>query len=331
MASCCTWDKSMVDSDCFPKTLGSCVRGACVLCIAIRSRDATGAVLATATHHFGNFVLGTPFRKAGSMGISVYLVEARPWINNGHQDAAASRLALEQQLPQSSPPVPPGEPLDDSPLPNCPIRDAVLTDRDKQLLSDLRRDSGMALPREWSLATPRQRRKSRRSHEQTPVLGSTSSLPLSLAPCCSDWPGPGSAEFWAAAQNNREDATAEGRTAWEASLCLDSSRLHQQSHEGTGWRCCAGFSGLCRNWTTALIPQSSGIGTHPTSAECVEPARIAWEGGRYKRARSAMREQGRSKTGVPSLPHVKLSPMSAPCPAGERQEHLAEQAPVPGP
>ena len=77
-----------------------------------------------------------------------------------------------------------------------------------------------------------------------------------------------------------------------------------------------------RNWTTALIPRSSGIGTHPTSAECADAARIAWGGGRYKLARSAMREQGRSKTGIASLPHVKLSPMSAPGPTGERQEHL---------
>ena len=35
-----------------------------------------------------------------------------------------------------------------------------------------------------------------------------------------------------------------------------------------------------------------------------------------------MREQGRSKTGVASLPHVKLSPMSAHGPTGQRQQHL---------
>ena len=35
-----------------------------------------------------------------------------------------------------------------------------------------------------------------------------------------------------------------------------------------------------------------------------------------------MREQGRSKTGIASLPHVKMAPMSAPSPTGERQEHL---------
>ena len=35
-----------------------------------------------------------------------------------------------------------------------------------------------------------------------------------------------------------------------------------------------------------------------------------------------MREQGRSKTGIASLPRVKLPPMSAPGPVGERQAHL---------
>ena len=35
-----------------------------------------------------------------------------------------------------------------------------------------------------------------------------------------------------------------------------------------------------------------------------------------------MREQTRTRTGVASLPHVKLSPVSAPGPTDERQEHL---------
>ena len=35
-----------------------------------------------------------------------------------------------------------------------------------------------------------------------------------------------------------------------------------------------------------------------------------------------MREQGRSKTGIASLPHVKLAPMSVPGTTDERQEHL---------
>ena len=83
------------------------------------------------------------------------------------------------------------------------------------------------------------------------------------------------------------------------------------------------FSADCRrNWTAALIPPSLGIGTHPSSVECAKVARIAWGCGSCKMARSAMREQGRTRKGITSLPHVKLSPMSASGPTGERQEHL---------
>ena len=63
-------------------------------------------------------------------------------------------------------------------------------------------------------------------------------------------------------------------------------------------------------------------GTHPTSAESAEAARIAWGGGRYKMARSAMREQVRNRTGIASLPHVILSPVSALGPTCEGQEDL---------
>ena len=38
----------------------------------------------------------------------------------GHQSAAPSGATADQQPPQSSQPVRPGDPLDDSPLPNCP-------------------------------------------------------------------------------------------------------------------------------------------------------------------------------------------------------------------
>ena len=80
-------------------------------------------------------------------------------------------------------------------------------------------------------------------------------------------------------------------------------------------------SAECRK-NTALIPRSLCFGAHPTSAECTEAARAAWGGGRCTAARGAMREQGRSKTGTASLPHVKMAPMSALGPRGDRQEHL---------
>ena len=42
-------------------------------------------------------------------------------------------------------------------------------------------------------------------------------------------------------------------------------------------------------------PAELGLRNHPTRAECTEAARGAWGGGRYKAARSAMREQERSR------------------------------------
>ena len=43
-----------------------------------------------------------------------------------------------------------------------------------------------------------------------------------------------------------------------------------------------------------------------------------------------MREQGRSKTGIAPLPHVKLAPMSALGPTGELQEDLDAIVPFAG-
>ena len=44
--------------------------------------------------------------------------------------------------------------------------------------------------------------------------------------------------------------------------------------------------------------------------------------GRRQIQGSPQRNEGRSKTGTASLPQVKLAPMNAPGPTGERQEHL---------
>ena len=65
---------------------------------------------------------------------------------SGHQDAAANQ-SNPHRWPVSSQPIPQGDLPDDSPLPNNPIRDIVLTDHHKQLLADLRRASAMAIPR----------------------------------------------------------------------------------------------------------------------------------------------------------------------------------------
>ena len=50
-----------------------------------------------------------------------------------------------QMTPKMIRAVPPGEPLDDCPLPNCPIQDIALTELVSQLLTELRLASAMAL------------------------------------------------------------------------------------------------------------------------------------------------------------------------------------------
>ena len=221
----------------------------------------------------------------------------------GHQDATASGTAAGQQLPQSSQPVPPGEPLDDR--------------RDKHLLTELRRV--------WADGTPAVRGLSirqeslERSHERSPVL--ESALPLWCRKLLaipkgvdrnselkqrlylwkkrSDLPSPGSAKLWAASQNSKRDAATDRRTAREASLCLDSPRIHQQSHEGT---CPRRRGGLCRmleepdysphaaelrNWNSSFRrrvcrggPNRLGWWATQTGADRDEGAR--WKQNRYR-------------------------------------------------
>ena len=73
-----------------------------------------------------------------------------------------------------------------------------------------------------------------------------------------------------------------------------------------------------RKWTTALIPRSSGIGTHLTSARCVEAARVAW---RWRAIQTGAERDEGARTQQNRCP-VKLSPTSALGPTGERKGHL---------
>ena len=266
----------------------------------------------------------------------------------GHQDTAASGAAAGQHLPQNSQPVPPGEPLDDSPLPNCPSRDVVLTDRDKQLLSELRRASAMALPRclvsRYASAWAESLEGAMSSHQSSTLLCSYRCRLLL-------------AEIPKGVDRNSELKQRLQLWEWGQVSVLICKVLGQQNSgqfrrrvgktqpqtdEQRGKRACAlsargsinkavkglvggaaqGSADCRRNWTTALILRSLGTGTHPTTVERVDAVQSAWGGGRCKLARSAMREQGRSKTGIASLPHVKLSPMSALASTGDRKEHL---------
>ena len=64
----------------------------------------------------------------------------------------------------------------------------------------------------------------------------------------------------------------------------------------------------CRkNWTTALIPRALALALTLPMQNVTRQRVVLWGGDRYKAARSAMREQGRSKTCIASLPHVQLA------------------------
>ena len=105
----------------------------------------------------------------------------------------------------------------------------------------------------------------------------------------------------------------------DESLCLDGQRIHQQSRERTrGW-CSARLGRLSEELGYSL--DSAELGLWNSSHQCGMQRVLLGEVA-AARQRSATREQGRSKTGIASLPHVRLALMSAPGPTGERQEHL---------
>ena len=131
-ASCCTWFRSTGDNS-SPKKALAILTEPPALPVTQSGRDnAAAATSAEAILPFETFLVGDTFQD-----------RRQP----GHQDAALEGSPIVHQPPRSSQRVPPGDPLDDSPLPNFPILDIVLTERDKQLLAELCRASAMALPR----------------------------------------------------------------------------------------------------------------------------------------------------------------------------------------
>ena len=76
-------------------------------------------------------------------------------------------------------------------------------------------------------------------------------------------------------------------------------------------------------WTEALIPVSQAThAAHPNEAERTDAVGRAWGKGELRVARTEMKEVTRQRTGMAALPSVRLAPLSAPGPSGERQEHL---------
>ena len=165
-------------------------------------------------------------------------------------DAAASGPATGQQLPQRLA----GEPLDDSPLPNCPIRNVVLTDRDKQLLSELRRALPRCVVSRCATAWAESLEGAMSGHQSWALLCRfRCSLLLAEIPkgvdrnselkqrlqlwesgqiSDSDLQGPEVSKILGRFAEQQEGAATDRRTARETSVRLDSPRIHQQSHEG---------------------------------------------------------------------------------------------------
>ena len=162
-ASCSTWSKNTEDSDCSQRALGNCAVPTGQPASLVALSDHSGATDAALCNS------NTPLREL--LVLDIFQDRRQP----GHRNAALGGAAADQ-------PVPPGEPLDDSPLPNCPIRDTVFTERDMQLLTELRRASAVALPRcvvsRYATAWAESLEGAR-----SPALGSALSLPLSPALC----------------------------------------------------------------------------------------------------------------------------------------------------
>lgn len=79
-------------------------------------------------------------------------------------------------------------------------------------------------------------------------------------------------------------------------------------------------------WTVDLILRGSGIASslYTTAIEKSQAGEHAWGEGDTLQARGDMREAGRVAGGPPRMPWVRLPPLSAPGPCGERPEHLGE-------
>ena len=115
---------------------------------------------------------------------------------------------------------------------------------------------------------------------------------LSIGNSRARWKNSGTAAFRASQQEQKNHVATNRRTAWVKSLRPNGQRVHQQGHERTCGGAAQGSAENWKQWTTTLIPRSSGLGTHPSSAECAQVAR------RYKAARGDERtraKQNRSR------------------------------------
>ena len=237
----------------------------------------------------------------------------------GHQDAAPVGSPTVHQPLDSSQPVPPSDFLDDSPLPNCAIRDIVITERDQQLLDDLRSASAMAIPRcivsRYATAWAESLEGAISGHQSWAVLCRyRCRLLLAEVPRGSDRNA--ELKLWLQLREVGEVSEFIGRVLGQQHLRIDGQAIHQQSRERTRVWSSARLSRLSKELGYSL--DSTELRLWNSSRQCrthrgrVELGVVAGA----KAARSAARGLGRSETGIASLRHVKLAPMSAPGPQG---------------
>ena len=227
--------------------------------------------------------------------------------------------------PPASPPLthPPHSsrlvPFDDSPLRNCPIRDIAITERDKQLLADLRRVSVMSMPRcrvsRYATAWAECLEGASSGHQSWAVLCRyRCRLLLAEIPKGSDRNAElkHRLQLWRAGEIHELVGRVLGQQH-SGPLRRRKRTVQQQTDEQCGRRACAltatgSISGAVKGLLGGAAQgsadcrknkRSSGSGTHPTSTECAEAERVAWRGGRYKAARGARREHFGDSTPSP--------------------------------
>ena len=111
--------------------------------------------------------------------------------------------------------------------------------------------------------------------------------------------------------------SAEGELA-----ALTARGSIRKAKKGLGSGAAQGSAECRKNWTAALIPRSLGSGTHPTSAENAQAARVGWGGGRYTAARGVLErtKSQQNKYRVALARQTGAHECSGP--TGERQEHV---------
>ena len=260
--SCSTWVQNTEESNCSQKALGNCAISTVQLASFVALSDhnnATYAAFATAILHSVNFVR-ISFR-TDSPDIRIQRPAVRPPATSSELPASASRRTFGRQ---------PADPLDAT-KPHHSEHGLHRTRHASRRASPSLRDGTPAKRvSRYATAWAECLEGAMSSHQSWALLcrcrcrfscgvdrNSEMKLRLRL------WETGqirvlGKQKRWTASQNRKKGAAADRRTAREASLCLDSPRIHRQSHELIGRRCSAGLSRL---------PQKLDYSSHPTELE----------------------------------------------------------------